>query len=274
MPDDAPQRRRLFSEKEISGVLRRAAEMQEAAGSADPHGLSLEELKEIAAETGIDPRYVAAAVAELERGATPEDKKFHFLGGPLSIDLERVVEGTLSETEWEEMIAETRRTLGSVGTVGRVGQTVEWVNQTGQHQQGHEHLSATSLGGQTRLRLSWRDSKWAILVHATLFALSVQAAVFIPAVLGLSFGGGLFVALSLMLGVFFVARFIYSQIVRRRETKLRALMDRLERIVEAPDAGPAAVPASTAQIDATLLDETATEEEAPEQTATRGRTSA
>ena len=58
--------RRLFSEKEISRVLKRATELQDVEGPTETTGLSMEELQQIAAEVGIDPRHLAVAVAELE----------------------------------------------------------------------------------------------------------------------------------------------------------------------------------------------------------------
>ena len=65
----ASSNNRRYSEKEIQAIFRRATERQEAMGTADPHrGLTLDELKAIGAESGIDPAHVEAAVADIERG--------------------------------------------------------------------------------------------------------------------------------------------------------------------------------------------------------------
>ena len=61
---DEHEPRTLFSEKQVSTILRRATEMQQAAKTTDPTGLTSEELQQIAAEAGIDPKYLAAAIAE------------------------------------------------------------------------------------------------------------------------------------------------------------------------------------------------------------------
>ena len=60
-PDSQP----LFDEREISAILKCAAEIQSADGPARTFGLSLAELQQLAAEAGIGPQSVAAAAAEL-----------------------------------------------------------------------------------------------------------------------------------------------------------------------------------------------------------------
>ena len=46
--------RKLFSEKEVGRILKRATELQEDKGPADTMGLSLEEVRQIAMEMGVD----------------------------------------------------------------------------------------------------------------------------------------------------------------------------------------------------------------------------
>ena len=70
--------RRVFSEKEVSRVLRRATELQENAKTTDPTGLTSEELHQIAVEAGIDPRFMAAALSELEQEEEVDDR-FYWL---------------------------------------------------------------------------------------------------------------------------------------------------------------------------------------------------
>src|SRR6266566_2316594 len=67
MPDPQGGARR-FSEKEVGLILQRAAELQQhdPRGPAEG-GLSLADIEQIAAEAGIDPRHVQAAVATLGR---------------------------------------------------------------------------------------------------------------------------------------------------------------------------------------------------------------
>src|SRR5690606_2644139 len=104
MSDDS---RRLYGEKDVSRILKRATEIQGDAGAAETHGLTLAELQQIAREAGISPEAVAAAAAEM--GAAPEKSRdFHVLGGPVSFSHERVVAGEVSEETWEAMLDEIR----------------------------------------------------------------------------------------------------------------------------------------------------------------------
>jgi hypothetical protein len=60
-----PGEKRLYTEKEVSKLLRRAAELQDAATDAIPRpGLTRAQVEQIAAEVGIDARFVREAVAE------------------------------------------------------------------------------------------------------------------------------------------------------------------------------------------------------------------
>jgi len=103
MPEDERSSRR-YSEKEVGLILRRATEFQRSEPSAaDPTGLTLAELEEVASEVGIDPAYLRRAAAELEAGAGsgPWDK---FLGGPLAFVLERTIPGEFPESRFEELV--------------------------------------------------------------------------------------------------------------------------------------------------------------------------
>ena len=48
-------KKRLYSDKEISAVLKRAAELHGEQGTTDTSGLTLAELEQIAAEVGTTP---------------------------------------------------------------------------------------------------------------------------------------------------------------------------------------------------------------------------
>ena len=109
--------RRHFSEKEISRVLKRATELQEASKTTDPTGLTFEELQQIAVEAGIDAKYIAAAITEQEQEGDV-DEQFYWLGAPTSVERVRVVAGEVSDEQWEEMVAEIRSTFGLVGASG------------------------------------------------------------------------------------------------------------------------------------------------------------
>jgi hypothetical protein len=121
---------RRYSEKEIQAIFRRATERQEAAGAADPHrGLTLDELKAIGAESGIDPAHVEAAVADIERGDM-EPASLSLLeqlyGLSASIRVERVLPGPMDDATWDDVVEVLRSTFNTRGQDETIGPIREW----------------------------------------------------------------------------------------------------------------------------------------------------
>lgn len=123
-------RKRHYSEQEIQAIFRRATERQEAAGSADPHrGLTLDELKAIGAESGIDPAHVEAAVAEIERGDMDAGSLSHLervYGLPASIRVERIVPGSMDDATWDDALDVLRSVFNTRGQDETIGPIREW----------------------------------------------------------------------------------------------------------------------------------------------------
>lgn len=122
--------KRRYSEQEIQAIFRRATERQEAAGSSDPHrGLTLEELKAIGAESGIDPAHIEGAAADIERGAEtsePPSGVERFYGMSASIHAERVLPGTMDDATWEEVVEALRSIFNTRGQAEQIGPIREW----------------------------------------------------------------------------------------------------------------------------------------------------
>ena len=135
---------RRFTEKEAGALLRKAAELQ-AKGSAS-EGISLEELRAAASEIGISPQTFAAAVEQMDVPAGPG--KVGFWGGPSQFAHEQVIEGTLTEDGWEEILIDLRRTFGEQGTVNVRGTTREWTATGGGT--AEVIFSARQVGGSVR----------------------------------------------------------------------------------------------------------------------------
>jgi len=121
---------RRYSEKEIQAIFRRATERQEATGSADPHrGLTLDELKAIGAESGIDPAHVEAAAVGIERGAVdapPLSLLERFYGLSASIHVNRVIPGTIDNATWNDVVDVLRSTFNTRGQDETIGPIREW----------------------------------------------------------------------------------------------------------------------------------------------------
>jgi len=260
MPDE-PTPRRFFSEKEISRVLRRATEMQEGAQTTDPTGLTYEELRQIAAEAGIDPQYLSAAVASLDQVEDTE-APFHWLGAPIAVNLERVVAGEVSEEQWERMVGEIRTAFSLVGASGQVGRSREWTHDSKDRQ---AQVTVTSREGQTKIRIFAKYPQIAAVTFIPALSMGIPIAL---GVLGNMDPPQLPVGIAVLVGVlgtlFIALRFLFAQVMRGKERKAKDLITRLERIAAESAATPQALPAETAQIDASVLSGAleATEEEA------------
>ena len=216
---------RSFNEEQVRAIISGAIRRQEAARKvADADGLTLEEIRRLAAEVGIDPKYVVAAASEMEETGE-ESPGTQLLGGPLKVSYERFVEGQLSEEGIAAMIREIRSTLRQYrGNLEVLGSSFEWVSP---QQSGEDLLiQAQREDGHTRIYLSQKFGTWAFLSYFSLtvflglgilFAMRVQLPV-------------AFTLLAGFAALLFVARFTYGMITRKRSEKLRKLADRLEVI--------------------------------------------
>ncbi len=122
---------RRYTDDEVHAIFERAAARQEEATHAEEAsraGLSLEELKEIGAEAGIDPAHIALAASELAvRGASVKKEADEaFLGIPTRIGTSRVIRGHVTDDEWERMVVELRGIFGRDGISGEIGRVREW----------------------------------------------------------------------------------------------------------------------------------------------------
>lgn len=154
--------KRIFSEQEASEILQKAAKMQEERGHGPAYtpGITLEELERIAAEAGIDPGVLEAALK-------PDSESKEKTKWPL--ELERVIQGELDPSEFDvilEAIGPAHRRQG----LTQVGRTVSGTIWTGM---GHSTISVNSRNGRTRLSLKANPFFSFFLVIYPLFISSI-----------------------------------------------------------------------------------------------------
>ncbi len=130
---------RIYTEKEVTALLERAAELQVQAARHDDGrpGLTLPELETIAQEAGLDPALLRQAAQELD---APNRSLFDVPARASATHVyeERWVPGTLTMDEWEDIVAELRHRFDTdlakamglpgygVGTTEQIGRTLEW----------------------------------------------------------------------------------------------------------------------------------------------------
>lgn len=145
-----------FTDEEGRRILRRAAERQEAAERArlrEGETLTLAELESIAEEVGIDRSYVDAAAREvvIRRDAGPVDVS---MGLPKELVEVRVLPGTVSDRQWEQMVGVLRESFGRSGIVTQFGDVREWSSSSDGRDGMPVHVRLAPTEGGTQLSMS------------------------------------------------------------------------------------------------------------------------
>jgi len=132
---------RTYTEEEVAALFKRAAELQAqrdpSGGSSDTrHGLTLDELRAIAADAGLDPELLRVAAADIERPTRRRNPASNVSRREIAV--ERWIPGQLDDLAKEDVIAELRhrfensaaRSMGmySLGssTTQTIGRSLEW----------------------------------------------------------------------------------------------------------------------------------------------------
>jgi hypothetical protein len=146
---------RRYNDREMAVILRLASEI-DARGAESMKadslmiGRTLGEIEDIAADAGIDPEAVRAAVAALEQ----RDEGFlsRLVGAPTLFRIERLVAGEVPAGEVRELIRSAEWTLGGKqGEVSESAETVTWHHKTDEGPS--TQIEVARRGGQTRIRV-------------------------------------------------------------------------------------------------------------------------
>ena len=219
--------KQIYKQDEISEILRRAAELQGSEGEGPSTGLSLTELQQIAIDSGIDPKFVHLAAAEMT--AMPEGDKTKFWGGPLRLVLEREIEGEITAEVWERMVSEIRKSFQESGSVQEWGRAYEWT-LTGQNSIT-AHVTAIPRDGITRLELHWAEPIMFVpfLVPTLILSIIMLPILFESMALGTT---GIPIYIGLVATLWTAARLGLGTFAKRRKRRLRKLAATLESIGE------------------------------------------
>ncbi|MGD2154994.1 MAG: hypothetical protein PVG79_17145 [Gemmatimonadales bacterium] len=232
--------RRRYGDEEVGLILKRAAELQrqEPSLAAEGGGLSLGELEEIAAEAGIDPRYLRRAAEEIDTAAVPlhGEGVDRLIGAPLILHFERTLTGELPEDRFESLLPDIQDAAEGYGQPTLLGHTLTWQSQSPNNERTLQ-VTVTSRDGRTRIRIEERSSELA----ARLFG-GIMGGVGGGVGLGVGMGVGIGVLQSALFAVtwpvgviagsFLIARTFYRSAVRRRQRVLRHLLDQVTETIE------------------------------------------
>jgi hypothetical protein len=229
------ERRQLYSEKEVGTLIQRATEIQEGARESMERGLSLQEVEHIAAEIGIDLKHLQASAMELEN-RLDAGETFSFWGGPFVLDQKRVVEGKVTEEQWEQIVLGLRRLTGSVGHTSPIGQIREWtrVIQDLGYVMEQTQVIVSPRKDQTTIELRVRYQGGALMTYVlgTVFSVAV-AGIFLDGA-GLTDPVDTAIIVSSATGGLAAARTFIAYWARRQRKKLRRLMGWLHDTIAQP----------------------------------------
>ena len=227
---------RYFDEREVARILQKATEPRKSHGVATTSsgdGLTLEEVREIAAEAGIDPARVDEAARSL---STPVPVARYsldvFVGSPTAVQYEAELDIEIGEEERTEIVRLVRAALARQGVVGGQAGSLEWMDQDGF---GGRYVTVSPTRTGTRLEVAGNFKEAAAGaagisgVVGGLGAIGTAVAVSAAGTIG-------WVVVPLTLaGMIAVPRLTIGLVVRRESRKLADLVDRLKGFLASRD---------------------------------------
>ncbi|MEP6857850.1 MAG: hypothetical protein ABI994_05650 [Gemmatimonadales bacterium] len=233
---DTPKPERRFNEEEVALIIKRAAELQQTEQTNNDPGnaLSLTEVEQIAGEAGIDPRLIRRAAVGLDK-PTEITRPSPWLGSPTRLVFERVVDGEISTEEFEPLIAEIRRTFGDNGLPSVLGRSLAWSSRMGGRRRSSGRnidVSVVTRGGLTTIRAEEELGNLAGALFGGIVGGGGGGTTGITMGIGMgvfhSAGIAGLLWVSVLGGMYALARTIFGKVVAGRERQLRDLVGRLE----------------------------------------------
>ncbi len=230
---DPPNIPRVYGDKEIGQILKRATELQDMEPSApSSSGLTLRELEEVAVEAGIDPRFLQRAALELGTSAIDSGFWAKVTGDELMLLRETTVPGELHDDGFERVVSVIQMGTREHGQPSLLGRSLTWRAETPTKTRTIQ-VTVTSRDGQTYVRLEENLHQLAGGVFGGGVAgggVGVGVGVGLPLAGYLGLGGSLLAAAFPLgfLGLSYIAaRAIYRAIVNRRRTVMSELFDKM-----------------------------------------------
>jgi hypothetical protein len=228
---------RRYSDREVEEIVRQAAEEQLAHPTED--GLSLRTVQHIADDVGISPERVQRAARRLEiheaaRHPAERGVGAFWLGSPTVIEWERVVPGDVTQSVYDEIVADVQATFSTEGHVTTLARSLTWratKPKLGQTRAVQVHVSPRA--GQTRIHVQERLFELGWTVFPTVWGIGGGGIAVILSLLGPELGwtaAGLGSAVWAG-GMYALSRSIFRMIARRKRKDLEKLGDRIAETV-------------------------------------------
>ena len=225
-------------------ILKRAAELAETS-AAESRSMSLSEVEQVATEAGIDSALVRRAAHEIARPPVVASQHNAFLGGPVSLLFETVLDGEIDTAVYEDLVQVMREQTGDVGEVSILGRSLAWSSRVHHPQKGGApralQLSASVRGGQTSVRLEEGLGNLAGGLFGGVVGGVGGGAITLPIFAGIALSGLVGIPAGLLSpvlgvawvgGVYALVRRGYGSLARKKESQLKEAFDRIVAIGE------------------------------------------
>ncbi|MDA0379308.1 MAG: hypothetical protein O2899_07430 [Bacteroidetes bacterium] len=240
---------KLYNEKEIGAILKRAAEMSLSESGPNAAGLSIEELQQVGSEAGLDPDLILRAAAEMQQ--TRPERRRNFFGGPVSYANDFVLDGEIDAATWEEMISAIRSTFKDPGVVSTRPNVFEWTSQS---ETEKAQVTALVSNGKTKMTLFWSEPVVAIPFFIQTIIGTIISMPIVFESLDMTGFPAAAIILSVFSTLFLLARFAVGRVTDREINKLRQLETSLDLIASKKALRSARKQAASLEAAAPLLD--------------------
>ncbi len=225
---NTPIDERRFTDEEVREILKKAVEKAPSRGLVKSDGLSLEELKAIGGEVGIDPARLEDAARTLVRGSGTRPRQI--IGGPTVLNFERKVEGEFDPADTPEIISIIRRTMGRQGEVDELHGTLEW---RAKGESGERYVTVSSREGTTTISGSANLLQAAIVTFVPAGVIGAAASIAgLLTALNNASGIGVIAVLVLFTTLYSILRTIFGKVSASEAAKLQKVVDELARLTE------------------------------------------
>ena len=146
---------RVYGDKEIGRILKRATELQHDEPSApNSVGITLADLEEIAGEAGIDPKYLRRAAMEVDSDVADSSFLSKVVGEDVVLIRDVTLPGELPDDGFERIVTAIQSQAREHGQPSLLGRTLTWRAETASKSRTIQ-VVVTSRDGHTHLRLEF-----------------------------------------------------------------------------------------------------------------------
>lgn len=217
---------KLYDSKEISAILKKAAEHSSADTADTPLGLSIEELQQVASEVGIDPKRIKRAAEEVDGDSKKGET--NFWGGPFAYQKQILVESEITTDQWEEMLISIQNFFQAKGQVSSRASVNEWSSPWGSTNSAR--VTAFKQNGKTKINLNWHGPLTPIPFYIPVPLMAIASLFFASEFLALSAVPGMAFTILATGLTFIIGRWALRKQLNKGFKKLQQLIGELDKI--------------------------------------------